>query len=47
MRLLLVSDDGQVIDSTDEFTREDWEGLTTHSAGALDLLRDLNPDAIR
>lgn len=45
MKLLLVSDEGQIVDSTDEFTREDWDLATAQSAGALALLRDLNPDA--
>lgn len=42
MKLLLVSDDGQIIDST-EIDREDWDNLSP--LGALTLLHELNPDA--
>jgi hypothetical protein len=43
MKLLLVSDDGQIIDSTDDFTREDWDNLSP--VGAKAILDDLNADA--
>lgn len=41
MKLLLVSDSGDVLDSTDDFTREEWDNLSP--IGAAALLNDLNP----
>jgi hypothetical protein len=45
MRLLLLGDDGTVIDSTDEFTREEFGAALANPVGAVSLLADLNPDA--
>lgn len=43
MKLLLLDDDGTVLDSTDPFTRQELDDLTPLAAALL--LRDLNPDA--
>lgn len=43
MRLLLISDDGQVLDSTDDFSRDEWDNLSP--MGAKALLDDLNAGA--
>lgn len=43
MKLLLIADDGSVLDSTEELTREEWENLSP--AGAMALLGDLSAGA--
>jgi hypothetical protein len=40
MKLMLVADDGQIVDST-EMTAEEWAHAQTHPAGAWTLLREL------
>jgi hypothetical protein len=42
MKLLLLSDDGQVLDSTDEFTREEWDALNTQPIAAFAMLNELS-----
>lgn len=45
MKLLLLSDDGQVIDSTDDFTRDEFAAAQAKPFGAVAMLQDLNADA--
>jgi hypothetical protein len=45
MKLMLVSDDGEVLDTSDTITRAEWDSLS--AAGALAELRDLNPGDAR
>lgn len=47
MKLLLVSDDGQIIDSSDDFTRAEFDAAMDRpfGGGAFSLLDGLNADA--
>jgi hypothetical protein len=40
MKLALLSDDGEVIDTSEEFTHKEWTALLNNPLGAAHLLRD-------
>lgn len=43
MKLILLGDDGSVLDSTDEFTRDEWDNLS--DLGAALMVKDMQPGA--
>lgn len=45
MKLLLLSDDGTVVDSTDDFTRDEFIAAQQSMLAASTLLRQLNGEA--
>lgn len=35
MKLMLVATDGTILDSTDDFTREEWDHMQIHAIAAF------------